>query len=134
MNIGSLNNVAKGLWREDVTYVMDMLNYCVRPQLIHLIEWKIGFSTDFSVTAGKSEKYMYKWLENEIWNTFLKTYPVGNVKDVWEAVFAMCDLFNYIAKEVSCKMNINYNEIEANNSFKFLKDIYLLPKDAEEIY
>lgn len=27
-----------------------------------------------------------------------------------------------------------YNEIEANNSFKFLKDVYLLPKDAKEIY
>ncbi len=31
-------------------------------------------------------------------------------------------------------MNIKYNEIEANNSLKFLKDVYLLPKDAKEIY
>ena len=129
-----LNNVAKGLWREEIPYAMDMLNYCVRPQLIHLIEWKIGFSTEFSVSVGKSGKYMYKWLEIEMWDTFLKTYPVGKVKDVWKAVFTMCDLFNDIAKEVACKMNINYNEIEANNSLKFLKDIQLLPKDAEEIY
>ena len=129
-----LNNVAKGLWREEIPYVMDMINYCIRPQLIRLMEWKIGFDTNFTVSVGKSGKYMYRWLEDEIWNAFLKTYPAGKVKDIWEAVFIMCSLFNEIAKEVSCKMNITYNEIEANNSLKFLKDVYVLPKDAKEIY
>lgn len=129
-----LNNVAKGLWREEIPYVMDMINYCIRPQLISLMEWKIGFDTNFTVSVGKSGKYMYKWLESETWDTFLKTYPAGKVKDIWDAVFIMCSLFNEIAKEVSCKMNITYNEIEANNSFKFLKDVYVLPKDAKEIY
>lgn len=129
-----LNNVAKGLWREEVPYVMDMLNYCVRPQLIRLIGWKIGFETDFTVSIGKSGKYIYRWLESEKWTTFLKTYPSGKVKDIWESVFIMCDLFNDIAKEVSCKMHLTYNKIEANNSLKFLKDVYLLPKDAKEIY
>jgi len=130
----SLNNVAKGLWREEVPYVMDMLNYCVRPQLIRIIGWKIGFETDFTVSTGKSGKYMYKWLENEEWTRFLNTYPSGKVKDIWESVFIMCDLFNDIAKDVSWKMHVTYNEIEANNSLKFLKDVYLLPKDAKEIY
>ncbi len=130
----SLNNVAKGLWREEIPYVMDMINYCVRPQLIRLLEWKIGFKTNFTVSAGKSGKYMYRWLEKEEWNTFLKTYPSGNIKDIWRSVFIMCDLFNDIANEVSCNMSIIYNEAEANNSLKFLKDVYLLPKDAKEIY
>lgn len=129
-----LNNVAKGLWREEIPYVMDMINYCIRPQLIRLMEWKIGFDTNFAVSTGKSGKYMYKWLGNETWNTFLKTYPVGKVKDIWEAIFIMCSLFNDIAKEVSNKMNITYNEIEANNSLKFLKDVSVLPKDAKKIY
>jgi aminoglycoside 6-adenylyltransferase len=46
----------------------------------------------------------------------------------------MCNLFNEIAKVVACKMNIKYNEAEANNSFKFLEDVSILPKDAKEIY
>ncbi|GEQ23470.1 hypothetical protein CBU02nite_39760 [Clostridium butyricum] len=46
----------------------------------------------------------------------------------------MCDLFNDIAKNVACSMNFKYNEIEANNSLKFLKDVHILPKDAKEIY
>ena len=129
-----LNNVAKGLWREEIPYVMDMLNNCVRPMLIRLLGWKIGFKTDFSVSVGKSGKYMYRWLREDEWNTFLKTYPSGCIADIWKAVFIMCDLFNKIAKEVSLKMNIIYNKVEAGNSLKFLKDVSLLPKDAKEIY
>lgn len=129
-----LNNVAKGLWREEVPYVMDMLNHAVRPWLILLLGWKIGFATNFKVSIGKSGKYMYRWLKGDEWNTFLKTYPAGVVKDIWEAVFIMCDLFNDIAKEVSFIMNVKYNEVEANNSLKFLKDVCVLPKDAEKIY
>ena len=94
----SLNNIAKGLWREEVPYVMDMLNYCARPQLIRLIEWEIGFQTNFTISIGKSGKNMYKWLDNEKWNAFLKTYPSGNVKDIWESVFIMCDLFVSVKK------------------------------------
>ncbi|WP_294169632.1 aminoglycoside 6-adenylyltransferase [uncultured Clostridium sp.] len=129
-----LNNVAKGLWREEIPYVMDMINYVVRPQLIRLMEWRIGFDTDFTVSVGKSGKYMYRWLESHMWNRFLKTYSSGEVKCIWESVFIMCDLFNDIAKEIACKMNIKYNETEANNSLKFLKDVHLLPKDAKKIY
>lgn len=129
-----LNNVAKGLWREEIPYVMDMLNYYVRPQLIRLMEWKIGFDTNFSVSVGKSGKYMHRWLGNQLWNTFLKTYPSGQVKDIWQSVFIMCDLFSDIAKDVSHIMQAKYDENEANNSLKFLKDVYSLPKNAKEIY
>lgn len=129
-----LNGVAKGLWREEVPYVMDMLNDAVRPWLILLLGWKIGYDTNFTVSIGKSGKYMYRWLKKGEWDRFLKTYPSGVVKDIWKSVFIMCDLFNDIAKEVSFIMNVKYNEVEANNSLKFLKDVYVLPKDAEKIY
>ncbi len=129
-----LNNVAKGLWREEVPYVMDMLNCVVRPQLIRLLGWKIGFETNFSISVGKSGKYMDRWLDKEKWESLLKTYPSGAIKDIWDAVFLMCNLFDYTAQEVSRIMNIDYNKIEANNSMKFLKDVSVLPKDAKEIY
>lgn len=129
-----LNNVAKGLWREEVPYVMDMLNYAVRPWLILLLGWKIGFDTNFTVSTGKSGKYMYRWLKKEEWDTFFKTYPSGDVNDIWKSVFIMCDQFNDIAREVSYKLNVEYNEVEANNSLRFLQDVSILSKDAEKIY
>ncbi len=111
-----------------------MINYVLRPQVIRLLGWKIGLETDFSVSIGKSGKYMYRWLTEENWEAFLKTYSSGVIKDIWESVFILCDLFYDIAKEVSHRMNFQYNTTESTNSYKFLKDVYLLPKDAKEIY
>ena len=44
---------------------------------------------------------MYKWLDQEEWNTFLKIYPSGKVKEILESVFTMCNLFNDIANEIA---------------------------------
>lgn len=129
-----LNNVAKGLWREEISYVMDMINHVVRPQLIRLLEWKIGFETEFSVSIGKYGKYMDKWLDEEIWQLFLKTYSSGKIDEIWDAVFIMCDLFNVVAREISGRMAVSYNQDEADNSLKFLRDVRLLPKEATSIY
>lgn len=129
-----LNNVAKGLWREEIPYVMDMLNAIIRPQLVLILSYHIGCKTDFTVSIGKSGKYMYRWLDQNIWETFLQTYPQGEVKEIWKSVFIMCDLFHMVSKEVARDMNFQYNELEASNSLKFLRDVSVLPKDAKEIY
>lgn len=50
-----LDNVAKGLWREEIPYVQDMLNFHVRKQLEKMLSWKIGIETDFSVSVGSRE-------------------------------------------------------------------------------
>ena len=34
--------------------------------------WKIGFETNFTVSIGKSGKYVYKFLEKNEWDKFLK--------------------------------------------------------------
>lgn len=59
------NNVAKGLWRKEILYVMDMLNFYIRPMLIRLLEWKVGMDNHFSVSTGKSGKYLYRWLSED---------------------------------------------------------------------
>jgi len=129
-----LNNVAKGLWREEIPYVMDMINYNIRPQLIRILAWEIGCITDYSVSIGKSGKYMYRWLEKKTWERFLRTYSMGVIQSLWDSVFIMCDLFQEVAKDVSQKMNFTYNQEEADNSLKFLEKVQMLPKGAKEIY
>lgn len=47
-----LGNVAKGLWREEVTYAQDVLNFVVRKQLERMLSWKVGIITDYSVSVG----------------------------------------------------------------------------------
>ena len=69
-----LNNVAKGLWRKEIPYVQDMINSWIRKQLESVLSWKIGIETDFSVSVGKSAKYMYKWLSKEEYDAYFDLF------------------------------------------------------------
>lgn len=37
------------------------------------------------------------------------SYYSGQVKGIWESVFIICDLFNDIAKDVSCNMQVKHS-------------------------
>ena len=128
-----LNNVAKGLWREEVLYAQDMINFVVRKQLEKVIAWKIGIKTDFSVSVGKSAKYMHKWLSKEEYKEYLSTYASGDVKDCWRAVFEMIDIYSKIAPTVADELRYTYNFDEEKACIDFLNIVYKLPRDAGAI-
>lgn len=70
-----------------------MTNFIVRKQLEKVLSWKVTIITEFSVSVGKSAKYMYKWLNKSEWETYLATYFSSNTEEIWESVMTMCDLF-----------------------------------------
>ena len=128
-----LNNVAKGLWREEILYVMDMIDHHIRPELKIMVTWYAGIKTNFSLSVGKSGKYLSKYIPEDIWKRFLSTYVVAEVNAVWTAVFHMCNLFEDIAEVVGRELNFTYDKSQAENSVMFLKNAERLPKDATEI-
>lgn len=130
----SLNNIAKGLWRDEIPYVMDMINLVSRPQLIQLLNWKIGFETNFSVSTGKSSKYMKNYLTQTEYNRFLKTFSSAEAESIWVSVFEMCDLFQFAAEQVSNLANFSLDRTLTENSLSYLKHIHMLPHDAKEVY
>lgn len=129
-----LNNVAKGLWRREIPYAMDVLNGTVRPMLVRMLEWKAGVATGFSVSCGKSGKYLHRFLPPEDWAGLLDTYPAGEVERIWEATLAMCDLFHRVACQVAAALQLAYDETEARNSLAHLRHVRTLPRDATAIY
>lgn len=129
-----LNNIAKGLWREEITYAQDMLNFVVRKQLEKMLSWKVGVQTNFSVSVGKSAKYMQKWLSENEWNKYLQTYCTADIDSIWQSVEVMCSLFSEVALWVANALEFEYNHTEATNSMYFLNKVKALPKDASEIF
>lgn len=127
-----LNNVAKGLWRNEMPYVMEMIDFNVRPMLRRLVEWKIGTDTNFSANVGKSAKYMNQFITRELYETYLKTYAVAEADQVWDAIYIACELFNTVAIEVSIKLGYVYDIQEAENSYNYLKYVRNLSRDLEE--
>ena len=122
------NNIAKGLWRKEIPYVQDMTNNCVRPELITMLNWKTGILTGWTVSTGKSSKYLYKWLSEEEWQMLLSTYFDGNVAHAWKSVFNMCKLFENTARFVGEKSGWEYKESEGKAAQDFLEYVHQLPK------
>ena len=128
------NNIAKGLWREEIPYVQDMANFIVRKQLEKMLSWKIGIITRFSVSVGNSAKYINKWLDKSDWESYLATYFSSNIEEIWESVMIMCDLFENTAIFVGKELGYEYNSLEGRKAKEFLKHVRQLSKDASEIY
>lgn len=117
------NNIAKGLWREEILYVQDMTNDVVRPQLITMLNWKAGILTGWTVSTGKSSKYLHRWLSEEEWQMLLSTYFDGNVDHAWESVFRMCELFENTARFVGDNLGWEYREKEGKAAYEFLESV-----------
>lgn len=122
------NNIAKGLWRKEMPYVQDMTNEVVRKQLIMMLNWKVGILTDWSVSTGKSSKYLYRWLSEEEWQMFLETYFDCNVDHAWQAVFKMCTLFETTAQYVGEKLGWEYHKEEGRAARSYLESVYQMAK------
>ena len=128
-----LNNIAKGLWRKEVTYAQDMLNFVVRKQLEKVLAWKIGILTDYSVSIGKSGKYMYRWLSSDEWKAYLDTYCNADVDMMWKSLEIMCRLFYETSKWVADKSGFVFDKKEADNCLLFLNRVKSLDIDADSI-
>ena len=128
-----LNNVAKGMWRKEVLYVMDMLDSVIRVELKNMLTWYVGIKTDFSVSVGKSGKFLDKYLPKDLWERFLKTYSTANINSMWESIFIMCSLFDEVAELISKELRFSYDKTEAMNSLKFLNNAKSLSKSAREV-
>lgn len=118
-----LNNVAKGLWRRELLYVFDVLNEVVRPMLLRMLSWKAGILTDFTISVGKSCKYLGNWLPEDTIKRLFQTYPRAEVEEMWEAVFLMCDLFDETSKEISQTLGFTRDREEAYNSRGYLESV-----------
>lgn len=128
------NNIAKGLWREEIPYVQDMTNFIVRKELEKMLSWKVGILEHFRVSVGKSAKYMYRWLPKEDYDRYLSTYFGGNISEAWKAIHIMTALFEETAIWVAEHLEYSYNENEGNAAKEFLQHVEKLPKDAADIY
>lgn len=118
-----LNNVAKGIARDELPYAMEMYNHYARDMLNQMIEWHIGIKTNFSVSAGKMGKYFKKYLEFELYSMYEQTYSDSNYSNLWNAIFTACELFRTLAIKVSNHFGYCYNNQEDENMMKYLKNV-----------
>ncbi len=118
-----LNNVAKGIARDELSYAMKQLNECVRDMLVQMLTWYVGVQYDFSVSAGKEGKYFKKLLPNHIYEKFTKTYSDADYEHMWDAVFTMLYLFEEVARDVAEQLQFTYDEEEEKGIEKYMMQV-----------
>lgn len=118
-----LNNVAKGIARDELPYVMEMYNQCVRDMLNQMVEWYIGIHNDFQVSAGKMGKYFKRYLPENLYEMYTKTYSDSDYRSIWQAVFTACELFRQLAVEVADFFGYAYNRREDENMMRYMEQV-----------
>ena len=116
-----LQNVAKGIARDELPYAMEMYNEIVRSDLKDMINWYIGVKNDFKVSAGKLGKYYKRLLPAEIYQKYMSTYSDASYDRLWKAVSAACGLFGELAREVGLSLGYIYNGQDETNMLAYLK-------------
>lgn len=129
-----LDNVAKGMWREEYSYVQDQLNFYIRPMLLRLLEWTAGCAHDFRISGGKSGKYLPRFLPEGMWERYLATYCAAEREALWQAIFTMCGLFREREEELAERLSLSFDAEEADHCRAYLEHVRALPGDAREIY
>jgi aminoglycoside 6-adenylyltransferase len=116
-----LNNVAKGIVRDELSYTMSMLNDVVRSELHDMMGWYIGTQHGFNLSVGKDGKYFKHYLSSEIHAQYAATYSGNNYSDIWMAIYTMCDLFHTLALTVADHFKFSYKQHEEDGIREYIR-------------
>jgi aminoglycoside 6-adenylyltransferase len=95
--------VAKGLCRNEQLYAIYFFQL-MQKQLLNMISWKVGAETNYSVSVGKSCKYLQKYVSGDLWERILRTYQVSTPDALWESLEDAARLFQEISRELSASL------------------------------
>jgi len=129
-----LQNVAKGIWRDELPYAQQMFENVIRGRLDEMVSWWIGMNNDFQISAGKMGKYFKNYLPATYWEMYEKTYSDYHYDNLWNSVFVTCDLFRTLAEEVASNLFFTYPSNDDKNMTEYLIHVRNLPSDAKEIF
>ena len=102
-----IQNVAKGVKRKELPYAMQMLNI-TRGELDDMVSWYIGMHNDYQISSGKMGKYFEKYLDCDLWEKYVSTFPIGDYEAIWLSLNSACELFRQLATEIADEYSYDY--------------------------
>jgi len=105
-------NVAKGLWRKEITYAKYMFGQTHRDQLMKMLNWYIAAGSNPNCNPGKFGRYIERCLEPPLWELLLSTYSDADIGHTWRSLEGMCALFRIAARRVSNQLSFPYAVVE----------------------
>ncbi|WP_163538596.1 aminoglycoside 6-adenylyltransferase [Gracilibacillus sp. YIM 98692] len=115
--------VAKGLCRNELIYANDHFEKIVREELLRMLAWKVGIETNFSVSVGKSYKYLVEFVDEKVWEQIISTYKLDTIAACWQSLFTAQQLFRVLSSNVAKQHGYAYPEYDEMVS-KYIKKLY----------
>lgn len=114
--------VAKGLVREELLYANDHLAEFVRPELLRMLTWRVGFETGYTLSIGKNHKYLSHYIDSACWSQLLLTYDLKSVEHTWQALFICVELFQKESRQIAQLHGFSLAEEE--QVIPYLQELY----------
>jgi aminoglycoside 6-adenylyltransferase len=118
-----LNNVAKGIKRQQISYTMRMYMETVHLEIETMLDWFIAVQHNFELTTGMWGKHIKSYLPDELYEAYKKTYLSEDEKNSWQAIFTACDLFHLLANDVGKRLNFTYVQSDEDGMRAYLNMI-----------
>jgi len=115
--------VAKGLYRDQLIFAKAILDGLMREQVLKMLTWHLGVTTDFQVAAGYFCKDLKRHISSDFWVLLERSYSDARPDSVWNALFAMNELFRKAARPVAEAFGFNYPEREDAAVSAFVREI-----------
>lgn len=125
--------VAKGLWRDQLSYSKYMFEVVVRECIITTLSWYIGMNYDWCINTGKAGKWFKRYLPEELWVSFEKTYAGSDYEDIWEALFEAGKLMRKVGVEIAGVLGYKYPTEDDERVTGYLRNVRSLPESAASI-
>ena len=103
-----LQNVAKGIARDELPYAMRMLHAEVYEELHLMIDWAVGAQNGFAIAPGKLGKYYKNYLSSEDMALYRGIYSDAEYGHIWDSVFIAAELFRKMALTVAQRLGYTY--------------------------
>lgn len=116
--------VAKGLYRKQLTYAKSVLDELMRRQLMKMLTWHVGVTTDFRVPVGYLGKNLQTRIAPDLWQMLESTYSDARPDNVWRSLFAMNELFRRVARSTGDALKLPYLDKEDAAVSRFVDSIH----------
>lgn len=107
-----LQNVGKGLVRDQVPYALWMMNGPIRDMQTRMIEWFIAKDHAYQIATGSHGKQFKEYLSDELYHQWESTVSDAQIDRIWSSAFAGIRFFSTLAKAVCTDLNVSYHQDE----------------------
>ena len=125
------NNIAKGIWRDELPYAKAMYDMVVRDPILKMLAWYAAMQHDWKLNTGKFGRWLKFYLPSEIWQAYEKTYAGVGYEETWQALFEALALVRKVGMELAENLGYAYPLEDDRRMIEYLQRVRGLPKDAK---